>query len=159
MDTEQASIVEINEMALDRECYRQPRLVMDYGLQLAEAKKEFAESKADLEALYAQLELEIRADPEAFDLLKPTEAAIKATILTHSKYQRATKRNIHLKFIVDQLTVVMTALDHRKSALETATKLHGQNYFSQPVLSSSEEQDKMNKRTVRNKAKIKRNGS
>lgn len=156
MDAEQESIVEINEHALDRECYRQPRLVMDYGLQLAEAKLDYAESKAKVDTVYAQLELNIRSEPEAYDLVKPTEAAIKATIQVHEEYQKIVKRNFRDKFRVDQLTAIMQALEHRKSALESAIKLHGQNYFSQPRLTdedSRETMNEMNKKTVRSRSK------
>ena len=55
---------------------------------------------------------------------------------------------------MDMIQAAVIALDHRKSALERMVSLHGQNYFSTPVISGEgkdnvEEQIKRSVRTKR----------
>lgn len=126
------SLIEIDEFALDREWLRQPKLVMQYALKLADARKAAAEAKAAVDIAEAELELDIRNRPEEYDLKKVTEAAIKATVLVSSVYQSAQRRYNRAKHLVDVLQGIMEALEHRKKALEGLVTLEGRNYFSKP---------------------------
>ena len=55
----------------------------------------------------------------------------KAIILAE-EYQYAQKLVFIAKHRVDVLSGAVTALDHRKKALENLVDLHGRNYFSTP---------------------------
>jgi len=122
--------VDLNE--LDREWVRQPDLYFKYATKLADAKREHEQSRANLELTKAELDLDIRGNPEKFDVGKITEATVSATILSQKKYRKAHKKMLNAKHHVDILDATVRTLDHRKSALERLVSLHGQNYFSPP---------------------------
>lgn len=126
------SVLEIDEFALDREWVNQPSLFMKYALMLAEAKATFAERKAKVEVVKAELELDIRQSPEKYDIAKVTEATVQATILIQETYKDVLKRMNKAKHRVDILQAVVDTLDHRKRSLENLVTLHMANYFSKP---------------------------
>ena len=123
--------VDLNE--LDREWIRQPGLYFKYATKLADAKRTHEQKKARLELTKAELDRDIRGDPEKFNVSKITEATVAATILSQKKYKKTHKKMLDAKHHVDILDATCRTLDHRKSALERLVSLHGQNYFSTPV--------------------------
>ena len=118
--------------ALDDEWIRQPELYHKYATELADARLDFEEKKNKLEVVRAELDKEIRTDPEQFDLLKVTESGISAVIVVQPEYTKALKRINTARHRIDILQAATTALDHKKKALENLVYLHGQNYFSSP---------------------------
>lgn len=126
------SVVEIDEGLLDKEWLKQPKLFMRYAIQLAEVKLEFAEAKANLELVQAELEHRIREDPETYGIKKVTEGSIHSALVMQKRYKQAVSEMNLAKHRVDLTQAVVDALDHRKRALENLVTLHGQNYFSTP---------------------------
>lgn len=127
------SVITIDEFALDREWLNQPQLFMQFALELADAKHVFAERKARVDVVKAELELAIRQSPEAYKIAKVTEATILATILTQDAYSKAVRLMNKARHKVDVLQAVVDALDHRKRTLENLVTLHMANYFSKPT--------------------------
>ena len=72
-----ASPFTIDEMALDKEWLGQADLYHSYAVQLADARYELDEAKREQDVTEADLSLQIREDPEAYDCPKVTESAIK----------------------------------------------------------------------------------
>lgn len=130
------SLVDLDETNLHTACFQQDKLVMEFGSRLAEAKKRHSEAKANLDAVMAELELDIRQDPAEYNLEKATESSVKAAVIVHPKFKRATTALIQAKYEMDQLAVIMDVLEHRKHAIESAVKLFGQQYFSAIKLDS-----------------------
>ncbi len=106
----------------------------------------------------AELEDAIRKSPPDFDLEKVTEPSIASCIIRQSEYQSAVKAVNKAKHRVAILKAAVTALDHRKKALEGMVQLQGQNYFSEPRVKGStrETMDEITKQSVRQKGQVKR---
>jgi len=146
---------EIDKNRLDEEWINQPKLYFQYSDQLTEAKEDVARLTAQIEianddrkAVRAALDLKIRKNPEKFlgKDVKLTESALSNRILIHSKYKEAQQKvyDLNSDLIeankkVGHLYSAVFTLDHRKAALERLVSLHGQNYFSVPRASDTNE--------------------
>ena len=122
----------IQEDALDFMCLEQPALTVKYSRMLAEARQTRDQAKEALDLVRAELDLQIRDNPEKFKLPKVTEGSIASAILMNKRYQQAQKTLNDANFEVNVLQGVSNAIDHRKSMLEGLIKLHGQQYFAGP---------------------------
>jgi len=127
-------IFELDLLTLDTLWLEQPQLVAQHGRELANAKDKLERSKAGLDVARAEVENMITADPEKFGLAKTTVSAINAAVEVHPDITSARDRLFKNKHKVDLLQALMTALDHRKRALEGLVSLHGQQYFASPRL-------------------------
>lgn len=122
----------IDENMLDVELLEQPTLMVKYSRMLAEARQERDLAKEALDLKRAEIDLDIRDDPEKYKLSKVTESAISNCILMEEDYQEAQKAYNEANYEVNVLQGVVSALDHRKSALENLVRLNGQEYFAGP---------------------------
>lgn len=125
-------IFDIDINRLDEEWVNQPKIFFRYASQLADARRSMEATKAEVDVTRAEVDLEIRGNPEHFGFEKLTETLISNTIIQQSKYQDAIKALRKRKHRVDIVQAAVTAFDHRKSALERLVSLHGQNYFATP---------------------------
>lgn len=124
--------VNIDETALDVEWLEQPNLMLKYGKLVAEARKEYDLAKENLDVVKAELDKKIRSNPEEYDIIKVTESAINAAILTHPDYQEASSKLIEAKYNLNLYQTAADAIDAKKAALENLVRLHGQQYFAGP---------------------------
>ena len=124
----------IDEDALDVELLEQPSLMARYSYKLAEAKRDRDIAKEKLELIKAEINLDIRDNPNKYNLEKATDNAVNAAILMEADYKDAQVDVHQAQFEVDVLQGVINAIDHRKSALEQLVKLLGQDYFAPPVV-------------------------
>lgn len=122
----------IDPTALDVEWLNQPHLMATYSRELARVELEVDTAKEKVDFVKAELDKEIRTDPESFDLAKATETAITNAILMQKKYKIAMEAYLQAKFEAKVVSGIVKSFDHRKSALENLVKLHGQNYFAGP---------------------------
>ncbi len=149
--------LKIDETALDIEWLDQPTLMFKYGKLLAYARMEADLSKENLNLVKAELDKDIRTNPEMYAIDKITEAAIQNTILTQSKYKKAYQRYIDASFEVNILQSAVSAVDQRKTALENMVRLHGQQYFAGPRIPRDLSEMRQEKQIIANKAiKIKK---
>ena len=124
--------VNIDETILDVEWLEQPSLMLKYGRLVVEARKGYDLAKENLDVVKAELDKEIRSNPEKFKLAKATESAILSAILTHPRYKEASERLIEAKYNLSMYQTAANAIDAKKAALENLVKLHGQQYFAGP---------------------------
>lgn len=150
-----SAILSIDENMLDEEWIGQPRLFFQHAEKLAGARNALDEAKVRLEIVKAGLSRAIREDPASFGLPKITEASVEAAICEQAKFITAQSEVRHLKHKVDVLAAAVTALDHRKKALENLVTLHGQNYFSVPQARTPEDREAV--RSIENEAIRKKN--
>lgn len=130
---EEFDILRPNKYLLDEEWVNQPKMVFDYIVQLEAAREKMDEAKTEMELVYAECDKSIRANPNKYDLPdKLTETLIKNTIMMQSEYQKAREDLSSIKHKVGVLGAAVTAMEHRKKALENLVILHSQNYFSTP---------------------------
>lgn len=124
--------VKIDEQALDVEWLEQPRLMMRYARAAADAKKEMDHKKEQLEVKKAELDKDIRSDPQKYGLEKITETVVQNTITLQDEYQEASQAFVEAKHEYDIARYAVQSIQDRKEALENLVKLHGQQYFAGP---------------------------
>ena len=122
--------IELNR--LDDECRQQPSRYMEAAEGLAKARRTLEKAKAWLDVTRAEIDKEIRENPEKFGITKMTETVITNAILLDPRYDKEVQYIIECKHEVDVHLATVTALDHRKKSLENLVFLHGQSYFASP---------------------------
>jgi hypothetical protein len=143
---------DIHEDTIAEHWLDQPRLVLQHGLKAADAKDEQDRAKARLDVVRAEVGDEIRKDPERFGLEKTTEASIAMAVTLDDRVRKAENDVFDARHKTEILQAVLTALEHRKRALEGLVTLRGQGYFAEPQANTSgarEYADKMVKRGIR----------
>lgn len=138
---------QIDPDSLDVAWLEQPNLFYKYSSALDEAMEKRNDAKVEVEIqkdnvdrVKAELDAEIRDDPESFDLEKVTETSIQSAIIRSDKYQEALKQYHQAKKDlnaaqneVNQLFSCVNTMDQRKAALEGLARLLNQSYFSAPA--------------------------
>lgn len=133
--TDRASVVQIDEHNLDKECVRLPSDYLKYATLAADAKRDLDELKNSLAVLEAELSADIRAEPRKYGLEKITETAIASCVLVQPYYQKRVDRVNAAKHRTDIAQAVVGALEHKKRTLTLLVELHGMGYFSSPKIS------------------------
>jgi hypothetical protein len=126
------SVLDVDENELVEEWVNQPRNIGKFIREQADARYELDVAKSNLDLVRAKLDLNIRENPEEYDLPKVTEASIAGAITLQDEFQKAQKKVTTIKHRVDLLQGVITGLEHKKRALEKLVDLHMQDYYSTP---------------------------
>lgn len=124
----------IDEEALDIMLLEHPQLMVKYSQLLSEARMARDLAKESLDLKKAEIDLDIRDDPEKYGLQKITETAVLNTILMEDDFQKSQVKLHKANYEVNILQGVVSAIEARKSALENLVKLYGQNYFAGPSI-------------------------
>lgn len=149
--------IKIEEGCLDIEWLEQPEKMLKYGQHASKMKSNLDKAKESLDFVKAELDNEIRSDPEKFGLEKVTDRAIEATIPLQERYKKASEFYLNAKFESDVAFAAVKAFEQRKDALENLVRLHGQQYFAGPKI-PRDLPSEMEKRTNKNKEVNKRIG-
>jgi len=124
--------ITIDPYRLDEEWVRQPELYHEYAEKVADARQAYDDAKNEVEVLRAELYRQVTAAPETFGLAKTTEKALENAILAHPNYKKAVEVQLDAKHELAVLEAALSALDHRKKALEKLVELHVADYYSKP---------------------------
>jgi len=125
--------IRINEHDLESEWINQPSMMMEYNDLYAVAIFERDELKVKLEYTAAQLDAEIRKNYAKFGFdSKPTEAAIKNTIVCRKRYVDVMKKTLIANKQANLMAGVRTSFEHRKKALENLVTLKVTGFYSEP---------------------------
>lgn len=122
----------IDEHNLLDEWKGQAQLMLDYGIQLADAMQEEDEARAAVEVVKARLDGEIRANPDQFNIGKVTEATVAATVLGQPEYTVAETRKNGALHATRLLRAAVDAIGHRKSSLQGMTDLFLRQWYADP---------------------------
>jgi hypothetical protein len=122
---------------LDEEWCDQPSLFGRYALKVADARRRMDEAKSELDVVKAELDKQIRSEPEAFGLGKVTESAITALVPLQPEYDDANRKLIDARHELEVMQAMTSALDHKKAALSKLVDLFLADYFSKPKASGS----------------------
>lgn len=122
----------IDENDMAGEWQEQPTLMLEYSLLLADAQQEVDEYKARLSLVTAELETDIRNNPQDYEIAKVTEAAVAAAIPQQKSHQVATLKYNRAKHAARIYQAAVDALGHRKSALQGMTDLFMRQWFADP---------------------------
>lgn len=124
--------IEIDDTALDLEWLDQASLMLKYTKHFAKTRKQLDEAKENLDVIKAELDKDIRNNPDDYGIDKITESVVQNTILLQPGYKLANKKVIDCKYEVDIAIAATRAFEQRKDALENLVRLHGQQYFAGP---------------------------
>jgi len=155
-ETVRIDMFDLDLNTLDRHWLEQAKLVFNYGNKLAEAKEALERAKAAHEVRRAETMSDIVTNPEKYELKKTTADVIKSTIDIHPNVMTAQKLIQSSKYEVDICQVMMSALDHRKAALENLVKLHGQQYFATPQTDNTGQEVLQNQKANKLKDRLRR---
>ena len=123
----------LNQHGLDFEWLRQASLYLKYSRLYADAASYRDEAKDSLQNVDAKIDLEIRSDWNDFGFEnKPTEPAIKAAILQDDRHLTAADDLIKNARDMIILKGTITALEHKKAALENLSRLYLSGYWADP---------------------------
>jgi hypothetical protein len=131
-DEKTESLIAIDPDRLDEEWVGQPALFYRYAARLANAKRMVDEMKAEMTVVEADLARKIRTDPGSYGVEKITESAVREALVLQPDYTTANEAVIEARHAAELYGAAVTALDHRKKALENLVYLHGQSYFATP---------------------------
>ena len=132
MDINYEQDIRIDPNSLDVEWLEQPGLMRKYTIHSALMEKTKDEAKEKLDLMKAQIELNIRENPEKYGLAKITEAAVQSTVLLQEEYQEAAREYNDAKYEHNIAVGAVRSIDQRKTALENLVKLLGTSYFAGP---------------------------
>lgn len=124
--------IRIDETALDVECLEQPRMFLRYSKHSAECRKAMDLAKEAADVIKAEVDNDIRANPDQYDLPKVTEASVTNAVLVDKDYRKAQKKFFAARYEYEMSLAIVRAFEQRKSALEYLVKLHGMSYFAGP---------------------------
>lgn len=150
------SFLAIDEYNLEKEWVNQPALYQKYAEKLAKARLRLDEATAALEVITAETDKAVRMAPESYGIDKVTEGSVKATVLMQEDYQEAVKEVNQCKYQVGIMQAAVTALDHRKKALESLVQLHLSSYYAEPKAKGfdREAMEEATKANIRKRARI-----
>jgi len=124
--------INIDEQALDVECLEQPRITLQYAKWVADMERKKDRAKERVDVVKAELDKDIRNNPDKYGLAKITEGAVQNTIILQPEYREAQEAYIEAKHESDIAKAAMRAVDTKKTALENLVKLFGLSYFAGP---------------------------
>ncbi len=127
------SELEIDEHDLLNEWKGQAELYRKWAEPLAAAKADADRKKAAMELTEAEVSAKVRENPSAFGLEKPTVDSIRGAVLMSRQYKAALAAHLAAKEEVGKLDVMVSAIEHRKKALENVVSLFSLNYFAEPA--------------------------
>lgn len=148
------SILEVDMFQLDKEWSEQAKNYHDYAKKVSEARFEYSKKKAMLDLIKAELSLDIRNNPDKYKLPKTTEDTINSAVTVHDRTKIAQQEMFDSKKELDDLEAVLSALDHKKYALQDMVQLFLADYFSTPRSKQSvEANEKMKEAKVKDRIK------
>jgi hypothetical protein len=124
--------IKIDAEALDLEWLEQPQLMLKYCQHAADMRYKLDAAKEALDLARAELDKEIRTNPERFGIGKVTESVVENTILMQPEYREASEAMANAKYESDVAQNAVRAIDQRKDALENLVRLFGLQYFAGP---------------------------
>ncbi len=127
------SVLEIDEYNLEKEWTKQPKLFFRWACEAANARQEVDEAKAALEITRAEVDSEVRADPEGYGIDgKVTEKMVEVVVIQSAVCIAAVRKSQKAKHQYDVVSALVSALEQRKSALEYLVRLRLSDYYSEP---------------------------
>ena len=149
--------LDIDPMKLDQEWVNHPKQYHVWAKKLADAQFEFDKSKSKLELIKADLDGDIREQPESYGLSKITENVVANTIISQLEHKTATREVNEARHELEIFKAAVTALEHKKRQLTVLAELWIRDYYSSPTVHGSTDEGKdFEKRTVRERGRRRR---
>ncbi len=148
-------LYDIDPNKLDIACIEQPKLYHDYALKFAEARAEHERAKSNLELVEAELDKEIRLEPDRFGLEKITETIVEKAIIRSKRYRTAKEKYLESKHAMDVLYAMTATLDQKKKSIEMLLQLRMNDYYSEPRI-KGEAREYVDEQRMKNARKVAR---
>jgi len=132
---------------LHEEWNQQSHLFMRYAEEAADAKLTMDRLKERVDVVKAELDTEIRKNPDRYGIVKLTEGQVQSHIVMDVKYREAMAEYLESRHQYDLLSAAVRAMDQKRSALENLVRLHGQQYFSVPQVTTDDWAEERRDRT------------
>jgi len=133
--------IDIDHYALEEEWRKQPTLVDKYFTLHADAVYDRDKAKARYDLTLAEVEKDVRAYPNKYEMDKVTEAAVKAAVTTSETVKKAYQGYLEAKKQVMVLAGAKEGILTKKYALENEVKLFLASYFSEPAISGNHKKE------------------
>ena len=125
--------IEIDENDLEGEWITHASLYLHYSSILADAIANRDEAKLKMEWVAANIDLDIRKNwQKKYNLEKLTEGAVKNITMINKKYLAAYRKFNKCVKIVNSLTGVKTAFEHKKHALGNLVSMQISGFNAEP---------------------------
>ena len=132
--------IRMDRNQLDIEWLEQPSLYMRYAEACIESMFE-RDRLADLiDVTAAEVEAEVRTNPESYGIEKITEAAVKSAVVLEPRVIEAKENYNKAKKEAALLTAAERAIDRRKASLERLTDLYIAGYWSTPRITEDKKE-------------------
>ena len=122
--------LQIDPNELDLAAVTQGELFFKWAERAVEARGEMDRAKLTLDVKQAELQTRCREKPSKFGLVKVTEGAIAAAVLTHVEYEEAYNKYLAARNDSMLIDKAVAAMEMRKRMIEVLVTLHGQKYFA-----------------------------
>jgi hypothetical protein len=122
-----------NKFQLDVEWEHHAEEVYHFLEEMAAARQQMDAKKERLDEIRAELDFAIRRDPNKFGLDKVTETLITNTITLQPQYREASQQFLESKDKYNTAANIVTAMEHKKKALEGLVNLHIAGYYALPT--------------------------
>jgi len=131
MEKQPQDILLIDENNLRRECVLLPSQYGQVAFQASQTEQDISEAKARREVAAASLRVKVRANPEEFGLVKPTNDAVDDLVTINTKIQTIDKTIRDLKYKLDLEKALVNGMEMKKRSLTNLVELHTAGYFAE----------------------------
>jgi hypothetical protein len=140
--------MKIDEQSLDIEWLEQPGLMFRYTKYAADIRLRADKAKENLDLVKADIDKDIRTNPEKYDIEKITETVVLNTIIGNVRYRKANEELSNAQYELNIANGAIRAIEARKDALENLGRLLGLQYFAGPKIprNLSEEKESRQKK-------------
>lgn len=107
-------------------------LFFDSAIELEQAKERMAEAESRLSVAEAELFVQIKKDPLAYNLETASDKVAESIAKGDPSLQALKAEVVELKKEVAIRSRFIESLNHRKSMINDLVTLHGQSYFAKP---------------------------
>lgn len=135
MENDYKKDLEVHLHDLESGLTNQASLYMKYAELYADAIRERDRAKEALDLYKAEMDSKIRENPDKFGLTKSTETGIANCIIREGEYALRMDTFNNANYRANIMTGARMAFEHRKTALETLSKLYIGGYFSEVRMS------------------------
>jgi len=151
--------VSIDPDQLDTEWLEQPRLMLAYTKHEARCRRQYDTAKANLNVVEAEIDGDVRSNPDRYGIPKVTETAVKNAVIMSKEYKEAQEELREAEYELNMASAAVRSMYGKKDALENLVRLYGQNYFAGPKMPrdlSAEWERKQSQVRSNKKVKLKR---
>jgi hypothetical protein len=124
----------VDPWQLAEDIFRYPNQVYAYGLHESQAQNAFDKAQLRLERTRAEVELDIRQDPDGHDLPKVTEAVIASAVSVNKAVQDAQDEVVEAKKDLNDAKIALETIRRKRTSLELAVQTLLAQYWAGPEL-------------------------